>query len=173
MDSLKNIHHGSIISIIGKGPSLQYLAPEHLQSNPVIALYEAIIPVELMQLNNPIYSLQKDDVLTVPKRATLLLHEHESKNCLPNFNPRIVFNNDQFGIPWNAFSQITAVKIAQWMGANRIQFICFDSFTTGSNATYVPGKGIIDKDHDNYPKQKVKIADFLLTFDHEFITPEP
>lgn len=173
MDSLKNIHPDSVISIIGKGPSLQYLSPGYLQSTPVIALYEAIIPVEVMQINNPIYSLQKDNVLTVPKRATLLLHEHESKNCLPDYRPRIVFDNAQFGIPWNAFSQITAVKIAQWMGAKKIRFICFDSFTTGSNATYVPGKGIIDAYHDNYPKQKVQIWEFLLTFEHEFVTPQP
>jgi hypothetical protein len=173
MDSLRNIHPDSVISIIGKGPSLQYLSPGYLQSTPVIALYESIIAVEAMQINNPIYSLQKDDVLATPTRATLLLHEHESKRCLPDYKPRIVFDNAMFGLAWNAFSQITAVKIAQYMGAKKIRFVCFDSFTTGSNATYVPGKGIIDHDHDNYPKQKVKIADFLLTFDHEFITPEP
>lgn len=173
MERLRNIHPGSTISIIGKGPSLQYLRPEHLGSDPVIALYQALIPVEEMQIDNPIYSLQKDHADTVPKRGILLLHLHESKDCLPNYQPRIIFDNNLFGIAWNAFSQITAVKIAQWMGAERIRFICFDSFTTGSNATYIPGKGITDKNHDNYPKQKNKIADFLLTFEHEFITPQP
>ncbi len=173
MERLKNIYPESTINIVGKGPSLEHLRPEHLSGYPVIALYQALIPVENMQIDNPVYSLQKDHADIVPKLATLLLHLHESKDCLPDYQPRIIFDNNQFGIAWNAFSQITAVKIAQWMGAKRIRFICFDSFTTGSNATYIPGKGITDHDHDNYPKQKVKIADFLLTFEHEFITPQP
>ena len=68
---------------------------------------------------------------------------------------------------------VDSVDRTRAMRAERIRFICFDSFTTGSNATYIPGKGITDKNHDNYPKQKNKIADFLLTFEHEFITPQP
>lgn len=172
MERLRNIHTGQTVSIIGKGKSLQYIRPEHIEPGIVIALYQAIIPIEEMGLAYPIYSLQKDHADTVPKQATLLLHLHESKDCLPDYQPRIIFDNNDFGIPWNAFSQITAVKIAQFMGCNRVNFVCFDSFTTGSNATYIPGKGITDPNHDNYQKQKVKIADFLLTFEHKFITPQ-
>jgi hypothetical protein len=116
--------------IIGKGPSILNLNNIHIENKdaPIIALYQATHKVESLNLDNPIYSLQKDGCahkngmkawqfnpptpapightcnntyMFSPKNATVLLHDKESKNCLSGYNKKIIFSLEEIDIPKN------------------------------------------------------------------------
>tara|TARA_R110000868_G_C10711365_1_gene749982 strand:- start:38 stop:577 length:540 start_codon:yes stop_codon:yes gene_type:complete len=138
--------------IIGKGESLANLSKEHFNDGIVIAINEAIQKVESLDLKNVIYSMQKDGAspdfrnncptndcdncyqhMVYPKKAILLLHEHESKFCLPKYKNRILFDNNEMGLEWSQFSAISAIRYAERLGATEFIMLCFDSITNNSN----------------------------------------
>lgn len=122
-------HQGQPISIVGMGPSLLNLRPEHLGKGPIIAIYEAVHKVESFNLPNTIYSLQKDGITGIPREAILLLHAHESgKLGKPAYEHYYVFDNEQdFGLQWHTDSGITALFIANALGCKDITMLCFDA----------------------------------------------
>jgi len=198
MQDLKNKHKNQTAWIIGSGPSLEHLTQEDIGDGPVITLNTAIIAVEPLNLSNPVYSMQKDGgskrrrstanggdnlspdcdhrsecgvecgVLTMPKKATLLLHDLESKYCFSDYHDRYVLNLKELGLPKNVFSLIFAVKAAQYMGCDDFKFISCDAHTIGDMRTYIPGKGIFE---ENYLEQIGRFKIHLIGIPHEFITP--
>jgi len=136
--NLRNEHKGEDAWIIGKGASLQYLTKDDIGSGPVITLNEAIIPVEKLGLENPIYSMQKDmdecgkESIAPPQKASLLIHERETPGRHKDYTPRYVFDNIlDFDVPWNTPSSFSATYIAELFGCKKINYLCFDSVTTG------------------------------------------
>ena len=98
---LKDKHKGQTAWIIGLGPSLQYLAQEHIGPGIVIAMNESIYKVQQAKISNKIYSLQKHgcgvksphSVCRVdmfrPKAGTpVLIHEPEGGECLKDWPER-------------------------------------------------------------------------------------
>lgn len=126
-------HKGEDCYIVGMAPSLLRLKKEDFGDGIVIALYQSIAIVEEFDLPNKIYSMQKDKVfdrkfITVPKKATLLLHEIESaeENFFPYYEDKIVWNNEKLGIPWSSGSAPSAIALARFMGCKNVYMLCFD-----------------------------------------------
>jgi len=107
-----------------------------------------------------------------PKEAALLLHEDESKYCLPDYPDRHVIDLQGLGLSENVFSLIFIIKIAQYMGCNQFFFVACDAHATGSLDTYVPGKGLDDCENQ-YAGQREKLKPFIKDLDCKWITPGP
>lgn len=198
MNRLKDKHKGQTAWIIGKGASLQYLKKEDIGEGPVITINQAIVAVEKLDLPNVVYSMQKNggnkrvysadnlcpdckhsgscgDVcgsMVRPKSAPLLLHEHESKYCFPDYAKRHIFDWQNLGLPGNRCSMVLAVTIAKnVMGCSRFCFVSFDAHANGDNNSYIPGTGIIKKGSE-YNIQIDEIKPFIEGLDCQWITPK-
>jgi len=186
---LRDKHKGETAWIIGKGPSLQYLKKEDIGNGPVIAINEAIIPVENLGLSNTIYAMQKDvdplnrEPIAPPKKATLLVHEREVPERHRNYSPRYIFDNPRdFNSVWNTPSSHSAVSIADLFGCSELKFIAFDAVTNTSNGTcHYNSDGtfqIEESDTTDDFKEYYYISNSLKKFinhknlPYEFITPE-
>jgi len=188
MKQLKNAHINQTAWIIGKGPSLEKLRKKDISEGIIITLNSAILKIEQLELNNITYSMQKDGAspyfvnscpyntcnkcpydLPTPKNSILLVHELESKQCKPDYRPRYVFNNNDLGLAWNDFSALSAIRIAQYFGCNKFNFVSFDAVTNGDI------KNSYDKVAKNglpeYLQQAKVMKEFVKDLDHKFITP--
>ncbi len=187
MEALKNKYHGQTCQIIGKGPSIHHLTAQWIAPHgPVITLNEAIERVEALNIRNDTYSMQKDGgarrhgkaqlVLTPdcehrgecgsrcggmvrPKKAAMLLHEHESKYCFEDYPERYIFSWKALGLPGNEFSLLCAVQIAGQMGCSALRFICCDAHANGDGAPA-------------YQTQVRIINPYLKKWQYKFVTPE-
>ena len=198
MDSsfLKDKHKDQTIWIVGKGPSLRYIRKDHFGEGIILTLNESIVAIESLELPNIIYSLQKDggngrhgalknaltpecdysgqceDVcgsMVRPKKATLILHELESKYCFSDYPNRVVFDLETLGLQANIHSIVFAVKIAIYLGCNKVNFLCCDSTAIGDSRTYVPGKGISIE--TLYGNQRPYMLPILEGIEGDWITP--
>jgi len=191
--SLKDRHKGETCWIIGKGPSLFNLKREDVGDGPIIALYEAIVPIEILGFPNPLYALQKDGgmrkrVVGVvscecdfrkcddchgivrPRKATLLLHEDEARYCFPDYAPRFTFKLSEIGMPHNEFSLVCAIKIGQFMGCNQFRFVSCDAHSKGDTGNIIPVMSQAYYNHI-YSVQRKILPEYLEGLDYEWITP--
>jgi hypothetical protein len=80
-----------------------------------------------------------------------------------------VFNNNDLGLAWNDFSALSAIRIAQYFGCNKFNFVSFDAVTNGDI------KNSYDKVAKNglpeYLQQAKVMKEFVKDLDHKFITP--
>ncbi len=136
INNLRDKHKGETAWIIGKGASLANLTKEEIGDGPVIAISEAIVPVEAIGLSNPVYALQKDadppdeNPIAPPKKAILLVQDREAKDRHKDYKPRYVFDNPlDFDAPWNTTSANTALLIAQLFGCKKMVLVAFDACT--------------------------------------------
>ena len=188
LKEFKNKHIGSTAWIIGKGESLTKLKRSDISDGIIITLNSAITKIEEIYFSNITYSMQKDGAspyfinscpyntcnkcpygLPTPKYATLLVHELESVNCKPDYFHRIVFNNNEFGLAWNDFSALSAIKIAQYFGCIKFNFVSFDAVTNGSiknSFDTIAVNGLPE-----YAQQAIVMKEFVKDLDHKFITP--
>ncbi|MCK4826625.1 hypothetical protein KA005_63395, partial [bacterium] len=174
MEKFRDIYKGQTMWIVGKGPSLQYLTKEHIGSGPIITINQALLKIEEIGFQNPIYSMQKDggnrrkykfshpiilkpdcdyksdcgdicgDMIRPKQGATLLVHKHESLYCFADYSPRYVFDWAKLGLKCNRFSLVIAIRIGILMGCKKFCFISFDAHTTGSLDSYTPNVGITE-----------------------------
>ncbi len=186
--NLKGRHPGETAWIVGKGPSIAYLLPGHFGKGPVIALNEAILRVEDLNLPNPIYSMQKDGALTdgretwvEPKGATLLVHKWESARFLREYKPRFIFDAPKdFDLPVHSFSAACAIETAKLMGCSKVVFVCFDATVNGDYRTWEPsgsGEEVLKEYHPTetqYPKQRLALECILNSSNlgHDWIIPK-
>jgi hypothetical protein len=198
MIKLKDAHRGETVWIIGKGMSLLQLKTDTIGPGPVIAIYEAIVPVEALNIPNPTYCLEKDggwrkkfpggmpdggispecayrecdfcEGMIRPQRATLLLHEKEAKYCFPDYAPRIVFNLEDIGMDHNEFSMVCAIKIGELMGCTKFKFVSFDAH---ANDDYRNVMQMFNDSHYRwtYGMQKSILPPYLEGKDYEWVTP--
>lgn len=184
LKGFKNVHIAAPVWIIGTGPSLNNLKRSDIGKGVVITLNRAIEKIEDLEVNNIVYSMQKDGSspefinccpyktcdkcpydLPTPKRAVLLVHELESKECKPDYWPRLVFNNNDFDLEWNAFSALSAIKIAQHLGCNKFNFVSFDACVNNDSKT------AFGTELSLYLQQAKVMKEFIKDLDHNFITP--
>ena len=199
VQALREVHTGDTAWIVGKGPSLLMLTKEQLGPGPIIAINEAIIAVEALDLDNVIYSLQKDaasyqyepvpvvlaagvEPIAPLKGATLLVHLHESADRLSEYRPRFVFDNvADFGFAWWDFSSLVAVAIANLMGCPKVVFVSHDACVTGDARTCTAksdGSFYVETDTysaGNYPQHRQRIEAYAssIAVDVEWLTPAP
>ena len=129
---LDNKYADKICYIVGRGPSVINLTEEYFPTDgPIIAINDTFERVELLNIPNDIYSLQKDCGFGRPQRSTLLVHaQEESSLYLPDYHPRYEFDANQFGLPRSqCFSATVALRFAQVFGCKIIKMLCFDSIT--------------------------------------------
>lgn len=183
MLELENIHNGKTCYIVGKGNSIKKLKNKDFGEGIVITLNQAIEVIEKLKINNIIYSMQKDGAsplirdkcpceingwktcphdMVTPKKAILLVHEHESKECLKHYEKRIIFDSEKLGLYMFTESVICAIELAKYMGCNFIKMLGFDSYTNNDNSN------IMGKIEDSYPLQRQRIDYYLKSINHEF-----
>lgn len=184
MITFENIHKGQTAYIIGKGKSLDRLKLCDIKAGIIIAINQAIIPVEKIGFPNITYSLQKDGAspefrnecqckihghkdcpydMVYPKKAILINHTQESSDCMTDYTPRIVFNNEDFGLEWQRVSALSAIAIAKYFGCDKIKMIAFDSITDNDCGN------MMDKIDESYPIHHSAIHEALKDIEHEFI----
>lgn len=147
--------------MVGKGRSLVNIKKKHFGKGPVITINQAIEKVEDLELDNPIYSLQKnggDQRTNIPKDnlspdclhecldicgnmirpqgATLLVHNLESLYCFRDYSPRYVFKLEDFGLIKNTCSFVIAIKMGELFGCSSFNFISFDAHVFKNDRTY-------------------------------------
>lgn len=127
IEILKDKHKDKPCVIAASGPSIlkvneSYFSPDEI----IITLNHSIVQIEKLNLNNTIYSMQKDTGIVLPKKAILLVSQHESRQFFQDYNPRYVF--DTFKLCGeNVCSAIVVLKIVQLFGCSpKIRMIGFD-----------------------------------------------
>ena len=199
IDAVKGRHPGETCYIVGKGPSLVDLTEEAFGPGPVICLNRAIVHVQELGLGNKLYSMQKDGCVSYRQRdggcvgcggevfpivypdesVTLLLHEHESKNCLPNHADRLVFDAvDELGFGWWSTSSPCAIRIAKIFGCEKVVLLCHDSlFDEYGTADIQDGKAVgLEEDGcgaENYGPITRLVKQELAGIAHEVVRPIP
>ena len=184
MLELKDKHCGETCYIIGKGNSIKKLSNDTIGEGFIIALNQAIQVVEEVCYSNETYSMQKDGAspnirdhcpcvegeitecphdMVTPIYSTLLLHEHESKFCLPNYEKKIIFDAEQLNLYMFTPSVVCAIELAKYMGAVSLKMIGFDSYTDDDNTN------IIGKVDETYPTQRLAIDKALENIEYQFI----
>jgi len=197
--TLSEKYNGQTCWIVGKGPSLEFLTTEHVGLGPVITINQAVLKIEELGIKNPVYSMQKDggeyrdgkathelipdcafsgikcnnscEGMVRPQKAVLLIHEHESKFCFPDYPRRIIFDcMDLLGR--NEFSLIMAIQISRIMGCDKIVFVSCDLHDNGDSRTFVHGQGT--KFISEYINQARKFKKHLMGIGakYEFVTPQ-
>jgi len=193
LKKLKNRHKGETVWIIGKGKSLAKLKRSDIGEGPVIAIYEAIVPVEILGFPNSLYCLQKDGGsmkrhpltmspecdyrkciycagVVLPEKATLLQHRAEARYCFEDYSPRYLFTLREIGLKKNEFSLVCAIKIAQLMGCVKFRLVSCDAHAIGSNEHFLP---LFSSDYYDwiFDLQKKILPTYLEGIDYEWVTP--
>ena len=130
VDEFRPAFNGKVCSIVGKGPSLDYLRKEHFNpDDPIIALNEAIRVVESLELTNDVFGLQQDAKLRatcLPKRAPIFV-ETKAANYYGIHERAYIFQNSELGLSRSALSVSAAVMLAKLLGARGFKLYCFDA----------------------------------------------
>jgi hypothetical protein len=141
VNELSGLYGGLPLWVVGRGPSLARLAKCHFEPGPVVAINQAIEVVETLELDNPVYSMQKDHFFLTPEKAPILAHSvesvQESREKIEQYPEAYVFDNDKdFSIPHNMPSVVTCVRLAKLMGCSNVVFLCCDAATDGITEAY-------------------------------------
>jgi len=147
IEVLKVAYPGATAWIVGSGPSLEWLSPAEFGPGPVLTINYAIQTVECMSLENPVYSMQKDQRFC-DTDYPILSHAHENgKDGWGNY----VFDNLALGMAWNKPSLMSCLSIAKLWGCTRCVCLCFDAVTRGNFYSYEGGKVIAKDCRGQYP----------------------
>jgi len=172
--------------IIGKGESLQRLTKKHIGKGIVMTINSSIQQVEALNLSNLTFALFKDGASpeylnecpsmdcsfcpygnVYPQRAIMLLHRHESIQCMPDYYPKMILDAEKYGLNWKNESVLLLIEFALSLGCDSFHFVCFDAVTNGSiNALYRDNE-ILENGH--YLQQAERLKERCKTLTHEFI----
>jgi hypothetical protein len=151
--TLRGIHAGENVTIVGCGPSILALHRRDFPAGPVIAVNHSILVVRALRLPNVVYTMQKDGCQVHTGRAhvpilrcrcpsprmvaprepeVLLLSAAESSRCHRSYPRRHVFDVEaDFGMRWRTMSVPVAVRIAEAMGCASVLMLGHDAYTHG------------------------------------------
>lgn len=167
IEILKNSMLGKSACIIAHGQSILNLQHKDLSGiDCVFVLNKAILATRILKVNIPVFYMTKDagkpDNKCKPTclecdtncskikplfPEILLVHEHESVKCFPNYQPRFIFNNSDYGLYWMRASVCSATHIINMMGFTDIKYFCFDEMVNGNTKTVNDGRTI---DNEKY-----------------------
>ncbi len=178
--SLRGLHPGETVTIVGRGPSLLSLEASDVGPGPIITINHAILTVRNFGLPNVIYTMQKDGC--IPHRSgalvplgcrcpnpsrmvqpiepeTLIVSSAESSRCFRRYRHRIVVDVEQeFRLPWHTMSAPVAVRIAARMGATGVRMLGHDAYTRG-DMRHVDTRGdAIELGDENYVSAGKRVA---------------
>jgi hypothetical protein len=190
MSALQGIYSDQACYLIGKGPSLLNLSAADLRPGPVIALNSAVLKVAELEIDNPVYAMQKDggnrsyctqpcgdrcgDMRRVPDHFALLVHEHESRRCYPDQPQRYIFDNLALGLQVHDASVLSAIKIADLFGCTRLILLCFDAGVNGDCRHVEDGSLLRTHRHTPYLRYAQQARHLLETLPHlqaTWVTP--
>jgi len=172
VEFLKDRYTGQTCSIVGKGPSLMYIKAEHIKPGPVIALNEAIVYIQKMDLPNDIYSMQKDLGTIEPLESIwLILQSPYSDKHFPNHPKRLIIETSEIGMLVTEMSIRMVIKLAKIMGCSKINLISCDSLTNGDLRTIGENGGVTDECGSLYDYVRPLVIKDLKDIAHEFIQP--
>jgi hypothetical protein len=176
--------------IVGKGESLNYLNESYFQDGDIYCINESVLKVESLNLNNKIYSMQKDGdspkylnncplsdctkcpaSMVYPSKAILMLHEHESKYCLKGYDNRIIFDNEKNGLHKFDHSAMSCVRYLKIKGYTEIILLCFDSVTSNKSKS-IMNKNLGEIERNDYLIAKEYLLNELKDINHKFIEPK-
>ena len=151
VSELRSKYTGETAWIVGKGPSLATIDRGVFGAGPVIALNQAIVEIEALELTNPVYSMQKGfngcnhagvtdicpSLVIRPQHAPLVIHEMEGRDCFTDYEPRYVYSSGRdYGLPWWAFSAKVAAAFSKHMGCTSLVYVSMDAMVNGDERTY-------------------------------------
>lgn len=114
--------------IIGKGPSLDHLRPEHLGDGPIIALNESVHQAEaLIPCPKDLYLMQQDTGINCRPKAAVPLLYYYIKHLYPEVKKRYVFSDTDFGRSRHGLTVLVAIAAARYMGCKKVMLVCFDA----------------------------------------------
>lgn len=118
---------GKTAYIVGKGPSMDHLTPEHftLKDSPILAVNEAHIPIKKMRLPNPLYLIQCDappryyvtheDTIIVPHKVAHHYLEYPNLYILETDRGPMYLSSSH------------AIKVGFYFGCMEQILVCFDA----------------------------------------------
>jgi Nucleotide-diphospho-sugar transferase len=132
---LEPVFAGNRCYIVGKGPSLDKIKEKDFPDPraPVIALNEAVLVIEQLDIPNPIFGLQQDARLKdtcYPEHAELLV----SQKAIQFYDGKervYAFSSLTYGLSINSLSVLAAMEIAKSFKTLGFYFVCFDAATSG------------------------------------------
>lgn len=127
---------GKVCNIVGKGPSLDNLTCDAFadETEPVIAINEAIHMVEKLCLSSPTFCMQQDAGLRntcLPKKAILFVSSQAAAHY-GEIDNKWVFSPLDLNCSTSSLTVICAINLARKLGAKGFNFISFDSCTNRS-----------------------------------------
>jgi hypothetical protein len=168
--SLKDIHKGQVITLIGKGPSLDKLKKEDI-IGPTIALNESFKVAEPLgaQYGTQLDAWMKD--ACTPETGILFVSPR-AKVHYPGNDKVKLLDPRQLGLSATPASLEYAIALALHMGASSIRLVCFDALVNG-NCDYANAIGYKPTNMGD-PKRFLKHDKILTKFKckFEFYTPE-
>jgi hypothetical protein len=132
IEKLYGKHEGESCYIVGKGVSLKYISKDHFKDGFIITLNQAVDWVEPLELDNTVYSMQKDHIVSPDTKYPIFIHSHESLDEVGDLeNEFYVFTNHKIGLRSTFPSICTSITLAKLFGSNDITLISFDAITNG------------------------------------------
>ena len=180
MNQLRHKHTGETCWIVGKGPSLRYLRAEHFGPGPVIALNDAIVAVQELDIPNKVYSLQKDGqpgFMVKPRMdiALIVQKNYPSQKYYPEHPERYVVDviKDLGFDHIQVLATRMAIAIAKQMDCSALKMMCCDNLVTGALETFNPrtGNAKVTGAAHWYQLTRPYILKDLESVQHEFIIP--
>lgn len=182
LKDLQNIYKGKPAYIVGKGASLEYLTRAHFTAGPpVLCINEAIVIVQDLGINNPLYSLQKDgqlDHMIKPHESvTLLLQDTDdySRDFYPEHVKRVLIDPviDQNFLHPAVMSIRMCINLVRYMGCKFINLVCCDSLVNGDMRTFdvLTGQADTTSAAGWYGNIQAEVWNDLKAISHKFITP--
>lgn len=166
--------------IVGKGPSLDHLTAEDFPNKeaPILAINEAIIKLNELELENPIYLIAQDghfkDSLGVGKSGALIsksllnfYDDHKEQNIM-SFTPSAILPRGVMNITVNV-----AITILKQCGAEGLGLVSFDGAALGDTRYAEISKTPIERGGNprRFLEQKARIVACAKGIDIDWITP--
>jgi hypothetical protein len=132
-EDLRPIFEGKPAYIIGKGPSLDHLTPEHFIETdaPIICVNESVHVLNSLDVPNPIFAMQQDARLKdkcKPKNGFMILGNTVA-NFYADFENKYVYTSNTFPSPGGGLTACVAIKICHFLGTTKINMVSFDAAT--------------------------------------------
>jgi hypothetical protein len=190
-NELRGLYPGQTLQIVGKGPSLRYLAAADFSAGPVITLNESILVVQALGLDNPLYSMQKDGCGINEMRCTgecqmrppmcyprpeipvILQWPDFSEHCLPK-HARKIFVDPLADLGFqeaSVMSSMMAVRIGRLMGCASFRFLCCDSLRGDYRTLNVRNGELSNRDQGHYQAVIPHLINEMKSFQYQVILP--
>lgn len=126
-----NCHQNTKAAIIGKGPSLDVVAASMLKDyGCIIALNEALLKIESLNVDVPLYGTQLDHELgescRPSKLSTKLFCGPRCANLYNEDVTKLVIDPASFGLVESCLSAVFAIALARHMGCIKVELYGFD-----------------------------------------------